>query len=91
LIRVPRAVIGTQKAAQNRLKRGERRRQLPTLSAAVIVATPSDGTKRFVYCFLLFFSKFNKQCIKQRFIQDHLLFLTALPCGRALVALHAVK
>ena len=29
---------------------------------------------------LLFFSKFSKQCIKQRFIQDHLLFLTALHC-----------
>jgi hypothetical protein len=27
------------------------------------------------------FSKFNKQCIKQRFIQDHLLFLTALTAG----------
>ena len=78
LIRVHRAVIGTQKAAQNRLKRGERRRQLTTLSAAVIVTTSPDGTKRFVHCFLLFFSKFSKQCIKQRFIQDHLLFLTAL-------------
>jgi hypothetical protein len=28
--------------------------------------------------FFCFFSKFNKQCIRQRFIQDHLLFLTAL-------------
>ena len=73
-----RAVIGTQKAAQNRLKRGERRRQLTSLSATVIVATSPDGTKRFFHCFLLFFSKFIKQCIKQRFIQDHLLFLTAL-------------
>jgi hypothetical protein len=82
LIRVHRAVIGTQKAAQNRLKRGERRRQLTTLSAAVIVTTSPDGTKRFFHCFLLFFSKFNKQCIKQRFIQDHLLFLTALRAER---------
>jgi len=60
-------VIKTQKAAQNRLKRGERRRQLTTLSAAVIVTMSSDETKRFVHCFLLFFLKFNKQCIKQRF------------------------
>jgi hypothetical protein len=63
-------------------KKGERRRQLTTLSAAVIVTTSPDGTKRFVLCFLLFFSKLKKQCIKQRFIQDHLLFLTALPAGR---------
>jgi hypothetical protein len=29
--------------------------------------------------FFCFFSKFNKQCIKQRFFQNHLLFLSALP------------
>jgi hypothetical protein len=36
-------------------KRGERRRQLTTLSAVVILATSPYGTKRFVHCFLLFF------------------------------------
>jgi hypothetical protein len=54
---VHRAVIGTQKAAQNLLKRGERRRQLTTLSAAAIVTTSPDGTKRF---FSLFSSVFFK-------------------------------
>jgi hypothetical protein len=51
------------------------------MPASVIVATSPDGTKRFIHCFLLFFSKFTKQCIKQRFIQDHLLFLKALSVG----------
>jgi hypothetical protein len=55
LIRVHRAVIGTQKAAQIGSKRGEQRRQLTTLSAAAIVTTSPDGTKRFVHFFRLFF------------------------------------
>jgi hypothetical protein len=50
------------------------------------VTTSPDGTKRFVHCFLLFFSKLNKQRIKQRFIQDHLLFLTALTAQSALLS-----
>jgi hypothetical protein len=70
--------LGLKKRPKIDSKRGSRRRQLTTLLAAAILTTPPDGTKRFVHCFLLFFSKFSKQCIKQRFIQDHLLFLTAL-------------
>jgi hypothetical protein len=81
LIRVHRAVIKTQKADQNRLKKRRATTTTHHAAGSVIVTTSPDGTKRFVHCFLLFFSKFKKQCINQRFIQDHLLFLTALPPG----------
>jgi hypothetical protein len=48
-----RAVIGTQKAAQNRLKK---RQATTTTHHAVGSRTMApDGTKRFVHCFLLFF------------------------------------
>jgi hypothetical protein len=80
LIRVHRAVIETQKAAQIDSKKGSRRRQLTTLLAAAIVTTSPDETtmKRSVLFIVFFclFSKFSKHCIKQRFIQDNLLFLT---------------
>jgi hypothetical protein len=76
LIRVHRAVIETQKAAQNQLKK----RLATTTTHHAVGSRHRDDVARWneALCslFLLFFSKFSKQCIKQRFIQDHLLFLT---------------
>jgi hypothetical protein len=82
LIRVHRAVIETQKAAQNRLKK---RLATTTTHHAVGIRHRDDVARwneAFCSLFSSVFSKFNKQCIKQLFIQDHLLFLTALPTPR---------
>jgi hypothetical protein len=82
LIRVHRAVIETQKAAQNRLKK----RLATTTTHHAVGSRYRDDVVRWneAFCSLfssVFFSKFSKQCIKQRFIQDHLLFSTALGVG----------
>jgi hypothetical protein len=74
-IGVHRAVIQTQKAAQNRLKK----RRGTTTTHHAIGSRHRDDVARWneAFCSLfssVFFSKLNKQCIKQRFIQDHLLF-----------------
>jgi hypothetical protein len=64
-------VIGTQKAAQNRLKK----RRATTTTHHAVGSRHRDDVARWneALCSLfssVFFSKFNKQYIKQRFIQD---------------------
>jgi hypothetical protein len=69
LIRVHRAVIETQKAAKNRLKK---RRATTTTHHAVGSRHRGDVARwngAFCSYFLQFFSMFNKQCIKQSFIR----------------------
>jgi hypothetical protein len=51
--------LGNKKRPKIGSKRGERRRQLTTLSAAAIVTTSPDGTKRFL--FIVFFCFFKVQ------------------------------
>jgi hypothetical protein len=72
------AVIETKKTAKNQLKK----RRATTTTHHAVGSRHRDDVVRWheAFCSLSFsvFSKFNKQCIKQSFIQDHLLFLTAL-------------